>query len=152
MWLFRTYSSWAPVFARLALGVIFFAHGAQKLLGLFGGPGMSNAIQFFAQSGIPPFLAVVAILTEFFGGIALIIGFLTRIAAIGLAIDMLVAIYKVHLSNGFFLNWYNVPNKGHGFEYNLALIGLALSLLVWGAGNLSIDQVIGGSGDWKKNR
>jgi putative oxidoreductase len=151
MWLFRTYPSWAPIFARLALGIIFFAHGAQKLLGLFGGPGMSNSIQFFEQSlGIPPFLAVIAIVTEFFGGIALIIGLLTRIAAIGLVIDMLVAIYKVHLSNGFFMNWYNVPNKGHGIEMNLALIGLALSLLVWGAGNLSIDQMIGGSKDWKR--
>lgn len=110
MWLFRTYLSWAPIFARLVLGVIFFAHGAQKLLGLFGGPGMSKTIQFFAQEGIPPFLAVVAILTEFFGGVALILGFLTRIAA----------------------------------------IGLALSLLIWGAGNLSIDQVIGGSGDSKR--
>lgn len=146
MWLFRSYPSWAPIFARLALGVIFFAHGAQKLLGLFGGPGMSKTIQFFAQEGIPPFLAVVAILTEFFGGIALTLGFLTRIAAIGLAIDMVVAIYKVHLQNGFFLN----NSNGPGFEYNLALIGLALSLLIWGAGNLSIDQVIGGSGDSKR--
>jgi putative oxidoreductase len=141
MWLFRTYPSWAPVFARLALGIIFFAHGAQKFLGLFGGPGMSKTIQFFAQSGIPHFLAVIAILTEFFGGIAIILGFFTRIAALGLAIDMVVAIYKVHLQNGFFLN----NSNGPGFEYNLALIGLALSLLIWGAGNLSIDQVIGGN-------
>lgn len=144
MWLFRTYPSWAPVFVRLALGVIFFAHGAQKLLGWFGGNGWSGTIQFFEQGGIPPVLAMIAIVTEFFGGIALILGLFTRIAAIGLTIDMLVAIYKVHLPNGFFMNWYNVPNKGHGIEYNLAVIGLALSLLIWGAGNLSIDQAIGG--------
>ena len=145
MWLFRTYPSWAPVFARLALGVIFFAHGAQKFLGLFGGPGMSKTIQGFQGMGIPPFLTVIVIIAEFFGGIAIILGFLTRIAVLGLAIDMLVAIYKVHLPNGFFMNWYNIPNKGHGIEYNLALIGLSLALLVWGAGNLSVDQVIGGN-------
>jgi putative oxidoreductase len=150
MWLFRTYPSWAPVFARLALGVIFFAHGAQKFLGLFGGPGMSKTIQGFQSMGIPPFLTFIVIIAEFFGGIAIIFGFLTRIATLGLVIDMLVATYKVHLPNGFFINWYNVPNKGHGIEYNLALIGLALSLLVWGAGNLSVDQVIGGSKDWRR--
>jgi putative oxidoreductase len=145
MWLFRTYPSWAPIFARLALGVIFFGHGAQKLLGLFGGPGMSNAIKFFQSLGIPPALATVAIVTEFFGGIAVTLGLFTRIASIGLAIDMFVAICKVHLQYGFFLN-----GKGPGIEYNLALIGLALSLLVWGAGNLSIDQVIGGSKDRRR--
>jgi len=144
MWIFKTYPSWAPIFARLTLGIIFFAHGSQKLLGWFGGSGWSGTIQFFEQSGVPAFLAVLLIITEFFGGIAIILGFFTRLAALGLTIAMLVAIFKVHLPNGFFLNWFNVPNMGHGIEYNLALIGLSLSLLVWGAGNLSVDQMIGG--------
>lgn len=144
MWLFKTYPSWAPIFARLTLGIIFFAHGSQKLLGWFGGSGWSGTIQFFEQSGIPPFLAGLLIITEFFGGIAIILGFFTRLAALGLTIAMLVAIFKVHLQNGFFLNWFNVPNMGHGIEYSLALIGLSLSLLVWGGGNLSVDQTIGG--------
>jgi putative oxidoreductase len=145
MWLFRTYPSWAPIFARLALGIIFIAHGSQKLLGWFGGPGMSNAIQFFEQNlGIPPFLTVISIITEFFGGIAIILGLFTRLAALGLTINMLVAIYMVHLKWGFFMNWFNKPDVGHGIEYGLALIGLSLSLLVWGAGNLSVDQAIGG--------
>jgi putative oxidoreductase len=145
MWLFKTYPSWAPIFARLALGIIFFAHGSQKLLGWFGGPGWSGAIQFFQQNlGVPPFLTGLLIITEFFGGIAIILGFFTRLAALGLTIAMLVAIYKVHLQWGFFLNWMNQPNMGHGIEMSLALIGLSLSLLVWGAGNLSIDQIIGG--------
>jgi putative oxidoreductase len=145
MWLFRTYPSWAPLFARLALGVIFFAHGAQKVLGLWGGGGWSGTIQFFEQNmGIPPVLAILVMITEFLGGIAIIIGFLTRLAALGITVDMLVAMFMVHLPNGFFLNWFNEPNKGHGIEMNLALIGLALSLLIWGAGNLSVDQVIGG--------
>jgi len=144
MWIFKTYPSWAPIFARLTLGIIFFAHGSQKLLGWFGGSGWSGTIQFFEQSGVPAFLAILLIITEFFGGIAIILGFFTRLAALGLTIAMLVAIFKVHLPNGFFLNWFNVPNMGHGIEYNLALIGLSLSLLVWGAGNLSVDQMIGG--------
>ena len=144
MWLFKTYPSWAPIFARLTLGIIFFAHGSQKLLGWFGGSGWSGTIQFFEQSGVPAFLAILLIITEFFGGIAIILGFFTRLAALGLTVAMIVAIYKVHLQNGFFLNWFNVPNMGHGIEYSLALIGLSLSLLVWGAGNLSVDQMIGG--------
>ncbi len=144
MWIFKTYPSWAPIFARLTLGIIFFAHGSQKLLGWFGGSGWSGTIQFFEQSGVPAFLAVLLIITEFFGGIAIILGFFTRLAALGLTIAMLVAIFKVHLPNGFFLNWFNVPNMGHGIEYSLALIGLSLSLLVWGAGNLSVDQMVGG--------
>ena len=144
MWLFKPYPSWAPIFARLTLGIIFFAHGSQKLLGWFGGSGWSGTIQFFEQSGVPAFLAILLIITEFFGGIAIILGFFTRLAALGLTVAMIVAIYKVHLPNGFFLNWFNVPNMGHGIEYSLALIGLSLSLLVWGAGNLSVDQMIGG--------
>ena len=144
MWIFKTYPSWAPIFARPTLGIIFFAHGSQKLLGWFGGSGWSGTIQFFEQSGVPPFLAGLLIITEFFGGIAIILGFFTRLAALGLTIAMLVAIFKVHLQNGFFLNWFNVPNMGHGIEYSLALIGLSLSLLVWGAGNLSVDQMVGG--------
>ena len=144
MWIFKTYPSWAPIFARLTLGIIFFAHGSQKLLGWFGGSGWSGTIQFFEQSGVPAFLAILLIITEFFGGIAIILGFFTRLAALGLTVAMIVAIYKVHLPNGFFLNWFNVPNMGHGIEYSLALIGLSLSLLVWGAGNLSLDQMIAG--------
>jgi putative oxidoreductase len=151
MWLFKTRSSWAPIFARLALGIIFFAHGAQKFLGLFGGLGMSKTIQAFHQGmGIPPSLTVIVIIVEFFGGIAIILGLFTRIAAIGLVVDMLVAVFKVHLHNGFFLNWFNEPNKGHGVEYNLALIGLALSLVVWGAGSLSFDKLIWGEKDWMR--
>jgi len=149
MWIFKTYPSWAPIFARLTLGIIFFAHGSQKLLGWFGGSGWSGTIQFFEQSGVPAFLAILLIITEFFGGIAIILGLFTRLAALGLTIAMIVAIYKVHLQNGFFLNWFNVPNMGHGIEYNLALIGLSLSLLVWGGGNLSVDQAIGGEKKYK---
>ncbi|MHB9094679.1 MAG: DoxX family membrane protein [Eubacteriales bacterium] len=95
----------ADLIIRLALGIIFFAHGAQQLLGWFGGYGWSGTIGFYTQAlNIPAFFAALAILTEFFGGVAIILGFLTRPAALGLAFTMLVAIIKVHLTNGFFLD------------------------------------------------
>ena len=141
---------WAPLVIRLVLGVIFIAHGSQKLLGWFGGPGLSGAIEFFQQNlGIPPFLTVLDVVTEFFGGIALIVGLLTRVASLGLAIVMLVAIFKVHLPNGFFMNWFNVPDVGHGIEMNLALLGMAIGLMLSGAGKLSLDGLFWGG---KKQR
>jgi putative oxidoreductase len=94
--------------------------------------------------GIPPALAIIAMLTELLGGIAIILGLLTRLAALGLTINMLVAAYMVHLPNGFFINFACSPDRGHGVEFNLALIGLSLALFIWGGGNLSIDQAIGG--------
>jgi len=136
---------WAPLIIRLVLGVIFIAHGSQKLLGWFGGPGLSGTIEFLQQNlGIPPFLTVLNVIAEFFGGIALIIGLLTRIASLGIAIVMLVAIFKVHLPNGFFMNWFNEPNVGHGIEMNLALLAMAVSLMLSGAGNLSLDGLLWG--------
>jgi putative oxidoreductase len=132
---------WAPVALRLPLGVIFFAHGAQKLLGWFGGYGWHGTMQYFTQSlHIPAPLAAIAILAEFFGGLALVAGVFTRWAALLTAVEMLVAAILVHLPNGFFLNWMNQPNRGHGIEYNIALIGAALALALLGGGRLSIDQ------------
>jgi putative oxidoreductase len=128
---------------RIPLGVIFFAHGAQKVLGIFGGSGLDGTIQSFNEHlGIPAFLAVIASFTEFFGGIAVLFGFLTVLSSIGLAVVMLVAIFHVHLSSGFFLNWFNVPNVGHGIEYNLALLGMALFLVFYGPGKYSLDKLI----------
>jgi putative oxidoreductase len=132
---------WAPVALRLPLGVIFFAHGAQKLLGWFGGYGWHGTMQYFTQSlHIPAPLAAIAILAEFFGGLALVAGVFTRWAALLTAVEMLVAALLVHLPNGFFLNWMNQPNRGHGIEYNIALIGAALALALLGGGVLSVDQ------------
>ena len=92
--------------------------------------------------GIPAFLTVIATLMEFLGGILLAAGLATRIAASGLAVVMLVAIFKVHWPNGFFLNWFALPGLGHGIEYNLALLGGCLSLLLGGAGSLAIDKML----------
>jgi len=127
---------------RLALGVVFFAHGAQKMLGWFGGAGYSGTMTFFTQTlGVPSVLAELAILAEFLGGIGLILGFLTRIAAFGIAIDMMVAVAMVHASNGFFMNWFG-NQHGEGFEFHILAIAMALFALVHGAGALSIDRAL----------
>ncbi len=141
--LFGTFGSQSLLIVRVVLGIIFFAHGAQKVFGWFGGPGLRGVITYFKQSlGVPAPLTVLAALTEYFGGLAMIVGLLVRPAAVGLIIVMLVAIATVHWRNGFFLNWSLEPGKGHGFEMNLALIGMALAVLVGGAGAVSIDRLI----------
>ncbi|MCO5385151.1 MULTISPECIES: DoxX family protein [Desulfosporosinus] len=125
---------------RLALGIIFFAHGAQKLLGWFGGYGWAGTIGFFSQTlNIPPSLAGLTISIEFLGGIAIILGLLTRPAAFGLAIISLVAMLKVHWVNGFFLE-----GAKHGIEFIFALFMIALFLVIEGAGPISFDRLIYG--------
>ncbi len=136
-------SEWAALPLRVSLGVIFFAHGAQKVLGWFGGYGWTGTVQFFTQTlHIPAPLAMIAILTEFLGGIALLAGLFTRWAALLLAGEMVVAAFQVHLANGFFMNWTNAPNVGHGIEYNLSLVGAALALVITGGGRLSLDAAL----------
>src|SRR5215831_18014752 len=107
MWreLLRTSNSIPLAIARLGLGLVMFAHGAQKMLGWFGGPGFNGTMGFFQQAGIPTPLAFLAIMAEFCGGLGLIFGLLGRIAAFGVFMNMLVAILKVHAPNGFFMNW-----------------------------------------------
>ncbi|MEK7715142.1 MAG: DoxX family protein, partial [candidate division NC10 bacterium] len=126
----------------LVLGIIFFAHGAQKVCGWFGGGGLAPTIAGFRQMNIPPPATVVAACIECFGGLAMIVGFLARPAAVGLIVVMLVAISKVHARNGLFINWMMTPGKGHGYEMNLAMIAMALSILIGGAGMLSVDRLI----------
>jgi len=136
---------------RLVLGVTFFAHGAQKMLGWFGGYGFQGTIGFVRQQmGIPAPLAFLAVCEEFCGGLGLIVGLLSRIAAFGIIINMLVAIATVHHVNGFFMNWTG-QQKGEGFEYHLLAIALGLVVLIKGAGALSIDRMLGGSGASKPN-
>lgn len=125
--------------ARLALGVVMFPHGAQKVLGWFGGYGFSGTLGFFtSKMGIPAPLAVLAMLTELLGALALISGAVARVAALGIAVVMVTAVALVHLPNGFFMNWYGTA-PGEGFEYHLLAIGLAAVVLVKGAGAWSID-------------
>lgn len=140
---FGTYPSWSHLVVRLALGVVFFAHGAQKVLGWFGGGGLKGTVASFRQSlGIPAPATVLAAFTEFLGSLAMLAGFLVRPAALGLIAVMVVAIATVHWRHGFFINWSQAPGRGHGYEMNLALIAMALSLLIGGAGALSVDRLI----------
>lgn len=125
----------SPLILRLPLGVIFSAHGAQKLFGWFGGYGLEGTGQFMASMGLNPgiLMAALAGSAEFFGGIALIVGLLTRPAAAVLAFTMLVAIFSVHISNGIFM-------ANNGYEFALALFAATVSLVVSGGGFLSLDR------------
>lgn len=123
---------------RAAIGIIFFAHGSQKLLGWFGGYGLDATVSFFQQAlGIPSIIAILVILGEFFGGIMLLLGFFTRLASAWITIIMLGALFTVHLSQGFFIAGDKV-----GFEYVFALIIMSVYLMFNGAGNLSLDELI----------
>ena len=124
---------------RVLLGIVFFCHGAQKMLGWFGGYGFTATMGFFTHSGIPPVFAFLAIAAEFFGSLGLILGFLTRIAAFGITCNMLVAIATVHLHNGLFMNWFG-NQKGEGFEYHLLALGVVSVLLIQGGGRWSLDR------------
>jgi putative oxidoreductase len=126
---------------RLVLGVVFFAHGAQKMLGWFGGFGFHSTMGFFAHLGLPAPVALLVICTEFFGGLGLILGLLTRIAALGVGGEMIGAIFMVHLPNGFFMNWMGTQ-KGEGIEYHLLVIAMAAALLLRGAGAFSLDWAL----------
>jgi putative oxidoreductase len=126
---------------RLVLGVVFFAHGAQKMLGWFGGFGFHATMGFFGHMGLPAPVAFLVICAEFFGGLGLIVGLLTRVAALGIAGDMIGAIFMVHLRNGFFMNWFGTQ-KGEGIEYHLLVLAIAATLLLRGAGAFSVDRAL----------
>jgi putative oxidoreductase len=133
---------------RIALGLVMFPHGAQKLLGWFGGSGFTGTLQFFtSQLGLPAVVVFLVILAEFFGAISLITGFLGRVGAFGILCVMLGAIFMVHLPNGFFMNWYG-SQKGEGIEYHLLAIGMALAILVKGSGAFSIDRSMSDKGTY----
>jgi putative oxidoreductase len=129
-------------FLRVILGVVFFAHGAQKMLGWFGGPGLQKTLGMFKQYlGIPAPLALLAVVAEFFGGLGLIVGLLSRVAAFGVGFNMLIAALKVHLRHGLFINW-SGEQQGHGFEFQLLAIAMAVPIIVHGAGALSLDAIL----------
>jgi len=140
--LVSTSNDYSMTVARLVLGVVFFAHGAQKMLGWFGGYGFTGTMNFFTHMmHIPAPFAFLAICAEFFGGLGLLVGFLSRIAAFGISVNMLVAIFTVHIHNGFFANW-SGQQKGEGFEYHLLALALLFLVMVKGAGALSVDRAL----------
>ena len=135
-------TGWAALVLRLGLGAVMFPHGAQLLLGWFGGPGFAGTMHTFTQMlHIPAPWAFLAIITEFFGALALLAGAFTRLAAAGMAILMAVAVTTVHLQYGFFMNWYG-SQKGEGFEYHLLAGAIALALVIAGGGKWSVDSSI----------
>jgi putative oxidoreductase len=139
--LFVTDRDYLLTFLRLVLGVVFLAHGSQKVLGWFGGYGFNASLHGMEKMGIPAAFAFLAIAAEFAGGLGLITGLLSRVAAFGLFVEMAVAMVKIHSTNGFFMNWAG-EQKGEGFEFHLLALALLVVVLVRGAGALSLDRVI----------
>jgi putative oxidoreductase len=145
--LLATDAGWAQLALRIPIGIIFVAHGAQKLFGAFGGNGLEATGQFMASLGLVPgyLMALLAGSAEFFGGLALLFGVLVRPAAAALAFAMLVAIFWVHIDKGLFM-------ANNGYEFGLALLAAAVSLLISGAGRLSVDAALTSDDHREANR
>jgi len=140
--IFQTNESNASTIIRIVLGLILFPHGAQKMLGWFGGYGFNGTMGFLTgTAGLSWIMAFLVIAIEFFGAIALIVGFATRIVAVGIISLFTGIIATSHFQNGFFMNWYG-NLKGEGYEFHLLIIGMAIALLVSGAGKWSVDYAL----------
>ena len=127
---------------RVVLGIVIFPHGAQKVLGWFGGFGFAGTYGFLTQQmHIPAPLAILVFAAEFLGSIGLLVGFLGRIAAFGIAVNLAVAVFLVHLPNGFFMNW-SGQQKGEGIEFFILAIGIAIAIMIGGSGAYSIDLAL----------
>ncbi len=122
--------------------MVFFPHGMQKLLGWFGGYGFGGTMGFFTGTlGIPALFAFLAIIAEGLGALGLLTGFLTRLSAFGIAVNMAVAVYMLHFQNGFFMNWFG-KQAGEGYEYHLLVIAIAIALMIKGGGKWSVDRIL----------
>src|SRR5205823_1054119 len=145
--LISTDNSTAITILRLVLGIVFFAHGAQKMFGWFGGYGFTGTMGFFTGAmHIPTVFAFLAIAAEFFGGLGLIFGLLTRVAAFGICCNMVVAVALVHGQFGFFMNWTGAQ-KGEGYEYHLLVLATTAFLMIRGAGAASVDRLLSSRAD-----
>jgi putative oxidoreductase len=140
--LLATSNEWQWTLLRLAAGVMILPHGLQKTVGMFGGQGFSKQMAYFTGvEHIPAVIAFLAIMAELLGGIGLIVGFLTRIAAFGLLCNMVIGAMIVNLPNGFFMNW-SGRQKGEGFEFHILAASMAIVLISKGAGAFSIDRAV----------
>jgi putative oxidoreductase len=140
-----TDGSLSGIILRVALGVVIFPHGAQKLLGWFGGNGFDATLKWFESNlHVPLLLALAVIFAESVGAVALIMGFFTRVAALAIAVDMVVAVYLIHWKYGFFMNWAG-HQKGEGFEFHILAIAIAVALVIKGGGLWSADRTIAGT-------
>jgi putative oxidoreductase len=146
--LFQTNDDVAVLVLRVLLGLVFFPHGMQKLTTMFGGYGFEGTMGFFTgKLGIPAMFAFLAIMAEGLGWAGLITGLLTRVAAFGITVNMIVAVYMIHWHNGFFMNWFGAMTTegkpaGEGFEYHLLVIAIGIALMIRGGGKWSIDKAI----------
>ncbi|MCC9135193.1 DoxX family protein [Pontibacter silvestris] len=140
-----TPDTWSLLILRLFLGIVLFPHGAQKLLGWFGGHGPAGFLEGFGQmSGLPSFFGWLVIIIEFFGSICLIVGLFTRVWALGVIGLFIGIVLTAHIDVGFFMNWQG-NQEGEGYEYHLLVIGMAWALAIAGAGKLSIDKAMADS-------
>lgn len=139
--LLQTPNDLVLAFARIILGIVFFAHGAQKMLGWFGGFGFSGTVEAFGKMGMAAPLIYFVIFVEFFGALSMIFGLLARLGGLGITALMVGAILTVHLRNGFYMNWFG-NQKGEGFEFHLLAVALAVLIMVRGAGAFSLDRLL----------
>jgi putative oxidoreductase len=126
---------------RLTLAIVLWPHGAQLLLGLFGGQGFQASMGYFTSTGLPWIVAFLVIFLLFFGAIFILFGLGTRLFAMAFVLLFIGMIVSVHISNGFFMNWFG-NQKGEGFEYHLLLMGVAAGLIISGGGKFSLDLLI----------
>jgi putative oxidoreductase len=145
--LLQTDNGPAQLFVRVALGVVMFPHGAQKVLGWFGGPGISKTLQAFADMGFPTWSVLALMVVESIGALLLVGGFLTRVWALGIGVAMTICMFMHHVQHGFFMNWFG-QQQGEGFEFHLLIIGICLALLVKGGGMLSVDRTLTKTSKW----
>jgi putative oxidoreductase len=144
MWkkLVNTDNDVASLILRVLLGIVFYFHGMQKFTTMYGGYGFTGTMGFFTEKlGIPAFFAFLAIMAEGLGWAGLISGLLTRVAAFGITVNMIVAVYMLHWQNGIFMNWYG-NQKGEGFEFHLLAIAIGIVLIIKGGGALSVDRAL----------
>lgn len=140
--LFNTADSWTPIVLRLILGLVVFPHGAQKLLGWFGGYGFSGSMNYFTDTvSLPWIIGFLVIILEFFGAIALIAGIATRIISVLYIAIAIGIIFTSSIQHGFFMNWFG-NQGGEGYEYFLLWIGMAVALVISGGGKYSVDKLL----------
>jgi putative oxidoreductase len=148
--MFQTDRSVTLLLIRAALGFDMFVHGAMKL-GVIGKGGIPATMRYFDGLNVPHFFAWLAIIAEFFGGIGLMAGLLTRIAAFGVGCTMVVAIFLRHLPYGYLMNWHGgLPFGTEGYEYHTLAIAMAAGIVLEGAGAFSCDRLLAGNVPKKK--
>ncbi|MCE3227363.1 MAG: hypothetical protein K0S32_1914 [Bacteroidetes bacterium] len=134
--------NWAPVLVRLSIAIVMWPHGAQLLLGWFGGYGFKGTMVFLQEeSGLPWIAAFLVIMIQFFGSLFILVGLFTRLCAYAMFIIVIGMIFNGHTEHGFFMNWFG-SQKGEGYEFHLLLLGLCISLILTGGGKISLDSII----------